>query len=171
MVSALVRLKQSRTPADLVRVAGALLEWLWDPRDDELKRVFADWVQKLSRRLVPDEVELVPVETLEGVKMTLEERVAEWPRQLLREGREQGMREGIEKGIEQGCLRHERALLRRQAAPRFGAQTAERFSGMLAHFADPEHLADVGGWMVRCETGDEFLARVDSTAGPDRHGG
>lgn len=80
------------------------MEWLWDPRDDELKRVFADWVQKLSRRLVPDEVELVPVETLEGVKMTLEERVAEWPRQLLREGREQGMREGIEKGIEQGCL-------------------------------------------------------------------
>ena len=87
--------------------------------------------------------------------MTLEERVAEWPKQWLREGREQGMREGIYQGLE-----YERALLRRQAASRFGADTAERLSGVLARVSDPERLAEVGEWLVRCDTGGEFLARV-----------
>ena len=73
------------------------------------------------------------------------ERVAEWPKQWLQEGIEQG-------------LAHERALLRRQAATRFGAETAERLSGVLAGIADPEGLAEVGEWLVRCETGSEFLA-------------
>ena len=71
------------------------------------------------------------------------------------------MREGIEQGIEQGRA-EERALLRRMAASRFGADTAERLSGMLAGIADPERLAEVGEWLVRCETGEEFLARTES---------
>ena len=102
--------------------------------------------------------------------MTLEERLAEWPKQWFREGHEQGVREGIERGVEQG-LAHERALLRRLAASRFGAETAERLSGVLAGIADPEGLAEVGEWLVRCETGGELLARVDPAAGnADRHG-
>ena len=77
------------------------------------------------------------------------------------------MKEGVEQGLE-----HERALLRRLAASRFGAQTAERLSEVLAGIADPEALADVGEWLVRCETGNEFLARVDpAAAGENRRGG
>ena len=91
--------------------------------------------------------------------MTLVERAAEWPKQWVQEGREQGLREGIERGIEQG-LAHERALLRRMAASRFGADTAEHLSGVLAGIADPERLAEVGEWLVRCDTGDEFFAHV-----------
>ena len=95
--------------------------------------------------------------------MTLVERVAEWPKQWRREGREQGVEQGLE---------HERALLRRQAASRFGEETAERLSGMLAHVADWDALAETGDWLVRCETGGEFLARVDPAAGgPDRRNG
>ena len=96
--------------------------------------------------------------------MTLVERVAEWPKQWFREGHEQGVKEGHEQGVEQG-LAHERALLRRLAASRFGAETAERLSGVLAGIADPEGLAEVGEWLVRCGTGSEFLARVDPAAG------
>ena len=88
--------------------------------------------------------------------MTLVERVAEWPKQWFREGHEQGVKEGLE---------HERALLRRLAASRFGTETAERLSGVLAGIADPEGLAEVGEWLVRCGTGSEFLARVDPAAG------
>ena len=106
--------------------------------------------------------------------MTLEERLAEWPKQWLREGREQGVREGREQGVKEGIeqgLEHERALLRRLAASRFGAETAERLSGTLAGIADPEALAEVGEWLVRCETGSEFLARVDPAAdGASRRG-
>ena len=84
--------------------------------------------------------------------MTLVERVAEWPKQWLREGLEQG-------------LAHERALLRRQAASRFGEDTAGRLSEALAQVADPERLAEVGEWLVRCDTGAELLARVAGMAG------
>lgn len=42
---AVLGLKQSRTLGDLVRVVGLLVEWSHDPRDEGLKRVFADWVR------------------------------------------------------------------------------------------------------------------------------
>ena len=257
LMSAVLGLEQSRTPVDLVRVAGRLVEWLRDS-DDDLKRAFADWVRQMAEGFVPDDaalsavrtlegvrmtlvervaewpkqwlregreqgmreafelleragaepapartlegvqmtleerlaewpkqwlregreqgmrevferleragVEPAPVRTVEGVQMTLEERLAEWPKQWFREGREQGVKEGIEQGVEQG-LAYERALLRRLAASRFGAGTAERLSGVLADIAHPEGLAEIGEWLVRCETGDEFLVRVDLAAG------
>ena len=175
LMRAVLGLEQSRTPEDVVRVAGLLAEWLRDSRDDGLKGAFTDWVWRLAGQFEPGDAELPAVRTLEGVRMTLEERLAEWPKQWLhegieqgreqgmREGVEQGMREGIEQGVEQG-LAHERALLRRLATSRFGAQTAERLSGVLADITDPEGLAEVGEWLVRCETGSEFLARVDPEA-------
>ena len=152
LMRAVLGLEQSRTPKDVMGVAGLLAQWLRDPRDDGLKRAFTDWVWRLVGQFEPGDAELPAVRTLEGVRMTLEERLAEWPKQWLREGIEQG-------------LEHERALLRRQVAARFGAQTAERLSGVLARIADPEALAEVGEWLVRCETGSEFLARVDPAAG------
>ena len=88
--------------------------------------------------------------------MTLVERVAEWPKQWFREGLEQGREQG---------LAHERVLLRRQAASRFGEDTAARLSETLAQVTDPERLADVGEWLVRCDTGPELLARVAGMAG------
>ena len=307
LMGAVLGLEQSRGPEDLERVVEKLVEWLRDSHDGELKRAFTDWVWRLARHFEPGDAEPVPVRTLEGVRMTLEERVAEWPKQWFREGREQGIREGIEKmaeqlmpagagpppgdapegmgmtleervaewpkqwlregreqgirevverleragaepapvdapegagmtleervaewpkqwfregreqgiregiekmaeqlmpadaepppgdasegvgmtleervaewpkqwlqeGIKQG-IEHERALLRRMAASRFGEETAERVSGVLAGIADPEGLAEVGEWLVRCGTGSEFLARVDPAAGgANRHG-
>ena len=160
LMSAVLGLEQSRTPDDLLRVAGRLVEWLRDSDDDELKRAFTDWVWQMAEGFVADDATLAAVRTLEGVRMTLVERVAEWPKQWLQQGREQGVEQGLE---------HERALLRRQAASRFGEETAERLSGMLAHVADWDALAEIGDWLVRCETGGEFLARVDPAAGgPER---
>ena len=156
LVTAAVRLEKSGSPADLMRAVEALREWRRSPRDDELTRVFVDWVRRLMDRFMPaDEDELPPVRTLEEAKMTLEERVSQWPAQWMREGLEQGLEQGLE---------HERALLRRMASSRFGATTAERLSRVLAGIADPERLAEVGDWLVRCDTGEDFLARVDATA-------
>ena len=87
--------------------------------------------------------------------MTLEERVAEWPKQWLQEGIEQGIKQGIERG-----LMHERALLRRQAALRFGEEAAERAAPVLTRIADPEGLAAAGEWIVRADSGDELVARL-----------
>ena len=151
LMAMVVRLEKSRSPADLLQAVNTLRARLAEPGDRELHRAFADWVRQAAERLTPRGAELPPVRTLEEVRMTLVERVAEWPKQWLREGLEQGREQG---------LAHERALLRRQAASRFGEDTAARLSEALAQINDPERLAEVGEWLVRCDTGAELLARV-----------
>ena len=156
LMKAVVGLEQSRSTADLVRVVGALQEWLRDPRDGELRRAFAEWVRRLARRLAPaGEEELPPARTLEEVRVNLEERVAQWPKEWLAQGVKQGLDQGLEQGLE-----HERALLCRMAASRFGADTSERLAAALADVADQDRLADIGDSLVRCDTGEEFLARA-----------
>ncbi len=83
--------------------------------------------------------------------MTLVERAAEWGNQWRQEGLEQG-------------LAHERALLGRQAALRFGGETASRVSEAVDRITEPEGLAAAGDWIVWAETGDELVARVTQLA-------
>ena len=165
LVTTVALLERIRSPWDLIRVARMLRHWLRRPEDDELRRVFAAWVRETAEPLVPLWQALAPEMTLEDIEMTLVERVAEWPKQWIREGHEQGMREGIVQGLEQGIeqgLAHERALLRRMAGSRFGTETAERLAEVMTGIADPGHLAEIGEWLVLCETGGAFLARVGS---------
>ena len=53
-------------------------------------------------------------------------------------------------------------LLARMTASRFGAGAAQHLSAVLAGVEDPEHLCEVGEWLVRCETAEEFLVRVNT---------
>ena len=123
--------------------------------------------------------------------MTLEERVAEWPKPYLRQGREEGIslgreegislgrEEGISLGREQGIslgreqgislgkeegIAQQRSMLRRMATTRFGQATADRLASILAAEADPERLAAVGEAIVRCRTGDELLREAGASA-------
>ncbi len=130
-----------------------------DPRAAELQRAFVDWIRQMAERLAPAGAVVPPLRTLEDVRMTLVERVAGWPKQLLREGREQGLAEGREQGIERG-VDQQRALLCRMAAGRCGDDTAARLAEVVAPISDPERLAEVGDWLVRCDTAAEFLACV-----------
>ena len=159
LMRAVLGLEQSRTPADLARIAGALTEWLAGEGNAELRRVFIDWLRSLMEQVTPAGEELPAMASLEEVTMTTEERLREWPKQFLRQGREQGIEQGIEQGLE-----HERGLLRRMAARRFGTETGERLAALLAAIADPDHLAEAGDWLVQCEDGTEFLAHVQRIA-------
>ena len=85
---------------------------------------------------------------------------------LLRSQRHQGREEGVRQG-----LVHQRELLRRQAAMRFGADTAERLSGLLDGISDPDRLAEAGEWIVRCDSGSELLNRMGSGPISDESGG
>ena len=96
-------------------------------------------VRRIAERIVPDGEKQAAEMTLEDMRMTMVERVSEWPEQWVRESPEQGQREGIEQGTGQ-----ERALLARMAASRFGTNTSERLSSVLAAITDPERLAEVG---------------------------
>ena len=84
---------------------------------------------------------------------------AEWLRQGIAQGIERGRRAGIEQGIERG-LADERELLRRQAARKFEAGTARRLARRLEVVTDSARLAEVGDWIIDCETGAELLERM-----------
>ena len=157
-------LEQSRSAADLSRAARRLAELLAGGQG-ELRRLFAQWLWALRRRLegggpaprLPEDVDL------EDMAVSLEERVAEWPKPYLRQGREEGMEQGISLGREQGMeqgMEHERQLLRRLAAARFDSATADRLAAAIGAEADPQRLMEVGEAIVRCATGLELLREV-----------
>ena len=75
----------------------------------------------------------------------LEEQVQEWTKQWFEEGREEGREQG------------QRALLRRQAARKFDAEAAERLSELLNGLSNPERLAEIGEWIIECETAPSCL--------------
>ena len=90
--------------------------------------------------------------------MTLVERAAEWSKEWLKEGLQQGLEQGLDR---------ERALLCRMTAARFGVATAERLAELLAPITDTERLAEVGDWLVQCDTGTDFLARAPARRQPE----
>ena len=175
LLRAVARLEQNRSPQDVLRVLRALRRWWPNWGAEELERAFVDWVRQIAERLAPAGASVPLVRTLEEASMTLVERVAEWPEQWIREGHEQGVAEGREQGRAQGVAEgreqgreqgvdQQRALLCRMAATRFGADTASRLANLLAPITDPERLAEVGDWLVRCDTAARFLARFDTTS-------
>ena len=91
-----------------------------------------------------------------GEALTLmDARAMEWEARVLERGREQGREQGIAQGRAE-----ERALLRRQAERRFGAETAGQVSELLADVAGAEGLLEAGDWILECRTGGELLERL-----------
>lgn len=112
--------------------------------------------------------ELLEYVGADGQERRARDRVSEWTKHWMREGREEGLKEGFERGLEQGRaegldrgLEHERALLRRLAALRFGVGIEVHFAFMLARIADPERLAEVGEGIIECEHGSALIERVE----------
>ncbi len=114
---------------------------------------------------------------------TLHLRAKEWEAEWLRQGIAQGMERGLEQGMERGMaqgverglaqgmerglaqgmergLAQERALLREQAARKFGAAVGEELARRLESASDPEALRDIGVLIIDCADGAELLARV-----------
>ena len=74
------------------------------------------------------------------------------------EGRRQGVSEGRRQGVSEG-ISYERALLRRQAAWRFGVAAGDALAALLANEEDVERLAEVGELVVGCASAEELLRR------------
>ena len=155
--------ERERTPA----LVAALIERLRELGDTALTRVFQEWVTQVLAPRRKWDAEMESMAILEEVQTMLAETVREWTADWVEEGREQGLKEGIEQGIEQGIERgiergieQERRLLCRQAARKFRAETAPRLSAPLERLTDPERLAQVGEWIIDCETEEDLLDRV-----------
>ena len=66
---------------------------------------------------------------------------------------------GMKQGMEQERARW-LARLRRHAAIKFGAGTAERLAALLGAAVAAEQMERVGDWIVECDHGEDLLARV-----------
>ena len=153
------QLEQSRAAEGLPRAARRLAALLGGAGQGELRRTFAHWLWTLSRGLDDGDPARQPPEDLdlEDMAVSLEDRVREWRKPYIQQGREEGISLGREQAME-----HERQLLRRQAAMRFDSATADRLAAAIGGEADPQRLMAVGEAIVRCKTGSELLRKVGS---------
>ena len=140
--------EQSGTPEDLKQVLVALRGWLRTPQDSDLSRAFGEWFRQVAERVGPPGIGDELGHILEEATMTLVERAAQWPEQWRQEGVAQGRREGVAQ---------ERALLRRQAAVRFGDAVAGRVEDLLRSTDDWDQLAAAAELIVRAETGPGLI--------------
>ena len=165
LVSAVVRLENNRTSADLRRAVDAAADWLRGPGQREIRRSFGEWVRLVLAQRGRDASELSSRPQLEEVRTMLAERVNEW----FDEAEEKGFRRGIERGVERGieaARAEERALLCRMAARKFDAETSERLAVTLERVASPGDLAEIGEAIIECDTGAGLLDRASRVAPP-----
>ena len=190
-VWALVGLEHSATVAELVRGLGAVFERFGGPEEGGFRAGLYEWARH-TPLVRGSGVELPSRRELEGGEMAtlLEARAREWERQWYREGRDEGIEqgrvegvergraegveqgiergraEGVEQGIERGRAEERARLYHRMAARKFGPETAHRLSELLARIADDGSAAEVGEWILECETGAELLDRAERVSGP-----
>ena len=148
---AVAQLERSRTADDLAKVVRRLAALLAGARNADLRRTFRDWLWAMRQPMVGGDPTQRPPENLnlEDTTMSLVDRIAEWPKTYIEQGRKQGMA-------------HERLLLRRLAAARFDSATADRLAAAISAEADPQRLMAVGEAIERCATGVELLREIGS---------
>ena len=149
LVSALIALETNRDRLRAPELLGALIDLLRKQDDEELTAAFTEWAaQVLLPRRFRGSVS-GPLPRLEEVRTMLAETVQEWTAEWVEQGREQGREQG------------QRELLCRQAARKFDAAAAERLAAKLEGVEDADRLAQVGDWIIECETADDLFARFE----------
>ena len=152
LVSALIALETNRDRERAPTLLGTLIELLEKQDDEELTAAFTEWAaQVLLPRRFRGSVS-GPLPRLEEVRTMLAETVQEWTAEWVEQGREQGLQQGVQQG--------QRVLLCRQAARKFDAAAGERLAAALEGVADSDRLAQVGDWIIECETAADLFRRL-----------
>ena len=160
LVAALIRLERSRSMKDVEAVSDTLDEWLSGPAHQGLKRAFDEWIRQAIAPAKVRGIEWPPVEKQsEDGTMSLRETAKEWPRQWLEEGRAKNQVEG------------QAQMMHRIAARKFDRATADRLAERLAGIDDSEQVAEIGEWIIECESGEELLGRVERVSASLTTGG
>ena len=181
LVSAVVRLENSRTSADLKRAVDALVDWLPGPEQQAIKRSFREWIRLVLAQRGFDVSELPSRPQLEEVQTMLADRIKDWFDEAEEKGFTRGMaramaqgkgpdverriRQNIEQGIEQGRA-EERALLCRMAKRKFDAETAGQLAEILERVARPVDLGEIGEAIIECDTSAVLLDWASRVAPP-----
>ena len=160
-MAALIRLVRGRGLNEMVTVFAGLTEWLAEPEHEGLIRAFWAWLEQVLGQEQLSGAKWPTLNNWREAGTVLQKAAKGWSVQLLEEGRAKGLIEG------------QAEVMRRQAARKFDAETAQRLARRLAEIADPERVGEVGEWLIECEDGDELLERVErlcgTTAAGDGH--
>lgn len=62
-------------------------------------------------------------------------------------------------------------MMHRMAARKFDRATADRLAERLAGIDDSEQVAEIGEWIIECESGEELLGRVERVSASLTTGG
>ena len=165
-MAALLRLEHARGAEEVLGAFDALARWLPGPEHEGLRRAFWEWARQVygpvpGRGVGP----AVPEESMtEGeMRRLLSESVKEWAARAQEKGRAEGRIEGLTEG--------QAKVMRRMAARKFGVGTAERLVERLEGLGDSERMADIGDWLIECESGEELLGRVEHLCASSPGGG
>ena len=118
------------------------------------------WAGELWIRLA-DGGELPTFEALEGLEASdmtsmVEVRITAWKEELFGRARAEGVAE---------ALSHQRAMLSRMAARRFGAAAGRAVAEAVAEMEEAAALERIGDLIVDCPTGERFLLALASDTG------
>ncbi len=157
----------NRGAEDVLAVVTALLDWLQDPQQTNLRRAFTVWIQRV---ILADSSDAArePLIELDEVRTMLAQQVQQWKQEWRAEGLAEGLAEGRAEGLTEGLakgVQNERATLIRQARLRFDTNTADALAPLLESVNDPEQLTQIGEGIILCASGEELLDRVRTLAG------
>ena len=157
-VAELIRLAGSRGLKEMATMFAGLAESLSEPEHEGLIRAFWEWLDKVHLPAQGLDVELPALKNWREAGTMMNEAVNDWTAPWREEGRAEGRAEG------------QTEVMRRMAARKFDAGTAQRLAERLAEIADPERVAEVGEWLIECEHGDELIQRVERLCGTSAAG-
>ena len=102
----------------------------------------------------------------------IEVRIAAWKEEQFGRARAEGVAQGRAEGVAQGRaegvaegLSHERTMLSRQAARRFGVVAGRAVAGAVAEVDDAADLERIGDLIVDCPTEERFLLALAGVSG------
>ncbi len=73
---------------------------------------------------------------------------------------ERGMEELVSRGRVEGIEQGRALMLRQMVSRKFGSETADELSRLLAGLSDPEHVDHVAIAILECSSSEDFIARV-----------
>ena len=141
----LIRLARSRGLDEMAATYAGVVEWLSGPEHEGFVRALWEWLRQVQVPAHCPGLMLPALMNWRESKTMLNEAVKDWSLPYREQGRAEGQAE----------------LMRRMAARKFDAATAERLAERMAEIAQPDRLAEVGEWIIECEDGAELLRRVE----------
>ena len=148
----LVRLARTPDPEMVTtELRGVSARWPESEYDNLLKDILT-WLGQVHFPMHNIKLEIPELADARETITVLHQVGMDWSAKLRAEGQAEGRAEGLAEG--------QAALMHRQAAWKFGVETAERLTGRLEEITDPERTAEVGEWLLECDSGEELLERV-----------